>query len=525
MNSKKWPILLTKQWVKTEEVNLNQDIKQSVVKKTTLEVSDEIISNIQQLLEWKTNNSQWENISFVNILCDSFWFDFDIHTEVETTWVNKRELTHNYTLNQEWEEIILQLLEYLEIKNNIETRLNSDINVERLNKKLKYCNSKIVTKSTYSHEELDELLKVVNNDKVISEEIEITKERYNNSKIYKQLLSVLLQQHTRDNFTNWWSDIINNSPELLVIYNKIVNESKNTVKNQYAPVSYTYSEENTEYIEKQKIEKENKAKEIQDEQELIIAQELEIESQKKHKSFKKKAIQIWFIVSLVTWWVMLNNNSQEKESENPNKITSKNVEKYANDLYDELVLKNKISDEILLETYDKFNDFIISFMDTIWPMEWDINKLKWLLVQNIQLTSGNNELLWKDVIMNVSNNWNDTLIITIKIGNKIIMNNKIYSRKPLHKPDSISQINENKLKELALDEIKHYMKQSTNRDELIKNISNNFWYIIRKVFINYTQYFNVQIQYFWNKIYIKCINNNDKQEYNLSFELDKHLQE
>jgi hypothetical protein len=69
------------------------------------------------------------------------------------------------------------------------------------------------------------------------------------------------------------------------------------------------------------------------------------------------------------------------------------------------------------------------------------------------------------------------------------------------------------------------MKHSKDRDELIKNISDNFWYIIRKVFINYTQYFNVQIQYFWNKIYIKCININDKEEYNLSFELDKHLQE
>jgi hypothetical protein len=62
---------------------------------------------------------------------------------------------------------------------------------------------------------------------------------------------------------------------------------------------------------------------------------------------------------------MLNNNSQEKESENPNKITSKNVEKYANDLYDELVLKNKISDEVLIGSFDEFNNFITSFMDTI----------------------------------------------------------------------------------------------------------------------------------------------------------------
>jgi hypothetical protein len=69
------------------------------------------------------------------------------------------------------------------------------------------------------------------------------------------------------------------------------------------------------------------------------------------------------------------------------------------------------------------------------------------------------------------------------------------------------------------------MKQSKNRDELRKNISNNFWYIIRKIFKDYTQYFNVNIQYFWNKIYIKSINNFNWHEYNLYFELDKHLQE
>jgi hypothetical protein len=54
------------------------------------------------------------------------------------------------------------------------------------------------------------------------------------------------------------------------------------------------------------------------------------------------------------------------------------------------------------------------------------------------------------------------------------MNNKSYSRKPLHNKDSINKINENKLKKLASDEIEDYMKHSKDRDELIKNISDNF---------------------------------------------------
>jgi hypothetical protein len=54
------------------------------------------------------------------------------------------------------------------------------------------------------------------------------------------------------------------------------------------------------------------------------------------------------------------------------------------------------------------------------------------------------------------------------------MNNRKYSRNPLPKVNSKNKINENNLKKLAQDGIKDYMKQSKNRDELRKNISNNF---------------------------------------------------
>ena len=64
--------------------------------------------------------------------------------------------------------------------------------------------------------------------------------------------------------------------------------------------------------------------------------------------------------------------------------------------------------------------------------------------------------------------------VNIKIGNHVIMNNRKYSRNPLPKVNSKNKINENNLKKLAQDGIKDYMKQSKNRDELGKNILNNF---------------------------------------------------
>jgi hypothetical protein len=65
-------------------------------------------------------------------------------------------------------------------------------------------------------------------------------------------------------FVNLSGNHINNNPELLVIYNKIISESIESVKNQYIPVSYSYSEENTVYIKQKLQEKENKSKQEQE---------------------------------------------------------------------------------------------------------------------------------------------------------------------------------------------------------------------------------------------------------------------
>ncbi len=524
MNKQKGPIYLTERWVKQEEIK--ETLKVPKKKKTHLEVSEKIVKNIQWLLEWKTNNSQWENINFVNLLCDSFWFNFDIHTQIETKWIDKNDITYTYSLNQEWEKIILQLLHYIEVKKCLENELISNISFSRLNNKIEHYNSNyksnIIVKSDYTIEELDELLKQVDNDSDIKIEVDKLKNRFNKSIKYKKNITRILQEFNVQSFVNLSGNHINNNPELLVIYNKIISESIESVKNQYIPVSYSYSEENTVYIKQKLQEKENKSKQEQEGKDWILSQKLKIESDKNRKEFIKKAMQIWFIVSLASWLIILNKNTPETETINHEQISSKNVEDYANNLYDKLILKEYISDE---ELFNKFNNLIESFMLTVWSIEWDINKLKWLLVQNIQLTGHSDQLRWRDITMNVSNNWNDTLVINIKIGNHVIMNNRKYSRNPLPKVNSKNKINENNLKKLAQDGIKDYMKQSKNRDELRKNISNNFWYIIRKIFKDYTQYFNVNIQYFWNKIYIKSINNFNWHEYNLYFELDKHLQE
>jgi uncharacterized FlaG/YvyC family protein len=68
-----------------------------------------------------------------------------------------------------------------------------------------------------------------------------------------------------------------------------------------------------------------------------------------------------------------------------------------------------------------------------------------------------------------------------------------------------------------------FMKKSNNKDDLIKYISNNFWSIIREVFKDINQHFNVHIEYFWNKVYIKITNTHTNKEYNLSYKLLAHL--
>lgn len=355
MNKQKSPIYLTEHWVKKEVINSENQVSEEVVAKITIEdVNNQIITTIQNILELD------EDLEYIDSLMnylELFGFNINDNIILDDKVVNDAKITYKYKVSIEGEKSIIRLLTYQEAKKLISQKLESWINFTSLNKKLKYLNSNkgqnIKISDNYNEVELNEILKIskgLSTDNKLSNQISELIKKLRNQDDYKARLEIINQATVSVNFdTITQSELvglsgenIQNHEDTFSIYRAIISEAEQLVKSNYTEIHYSYSEENTEYIESKREEKNKKITEQEEKTKQELEDKINLEKQRKKKRILKNSIIAWMFWVIIWWWIILDKKYWTEEIDDKQELNSKNVEEYANNLYDELILNKNL---------------------------------------------------------------------------------------------------------------------------------------------------------------------------------------
>ena len=69
---------------------------------------------------------------------------------------------------------------------------------------------------------------------------------------------------------------------------------------------------------------------------------INLEKQRKKKRILKNSIIAWMFWVIIWWWIILDKKYWTEEIDDKQELNSKNVEEYANNLYDELILNKNL---------------------------------------------------------------------------------------------------------------------------------------------------------------------------------------
>ena len=350
----KGPLFLDENWAIEQPEKIKETVNKTQEKITIEDVNNEIIIAIQNILEIK---NLWENIDTLISYLDLFGFDINNHIVLDNRVVNDSKITYRYKLSIEGEKSIIRLLTYQEAKKLIAQKLESWINFTSLNKKLRYLNSNkgqnIKISDNYNEAELNEILKIsegLSTDNKLSNQISELIKKLRNQDEYRARLEVINQAIISVNFyTITQSELVDlsgekiqNPEDTFSIYRSIILEAEQWVKSNYTEINYSYSEENTEYIESKREEKKKKITEQEEKAQQELEDKINLEKQRNNKKIAKRTVIAWMFWVLIWSWIVLDKEYWKEEVNNKQELNSKNIEDYANNLYDELILNKNL---------------------------------------------------------------------------------------------------------------------------------------------------------------------------------------
>jgi hypothetical protein len=226
----------------------------------------------------------------------------------------------------------------------------------------------------------------------------------------------------------------------------------------------------------------------------------------------------WLIASIISAWVILEDMySKNNMNEWVQKLNHKKniLQKFDFIMTPEMKLTSDKS---------KINDLIEMFMLTVWTTVSNIDQLKWILAENLEIFKNNQELFWNNIIYTIGKKWLDTLVVDIEIDGKLVLSKTEYSRQSFHKSGTMNKYLEDKLENEIWLKIYDIMNKSKTYKDFKYDLGDILWLAINDTFNKTADTFKVSSTVYWKYIYIKIIEPKNKFEYNASYLLDEHLQ-